>query len=260
MDPTPRAAVTDKSDAQAVARPVGFRHASNLAGVSLRFMELLPLDLGRALLDYEETWELQRRVHAEVLEGGPNRVLLLEHADVYTAGRRTNRADRPTDGTRVVDVDRGGKITWHGPGQLVAYPIVRLADPVDVVAFVRAIETAVIELCADLGLATERVEGRSGVWVPASEGRRAAKVAAIGCRVAKGVTMHGVAVNACPDLTAFDRIVPCGISDADVTSLSAELGRTITPVDIAEPLGRLLQVHVGPMTAAARPEPVTVSP
>ena len=190
-------------------------------------------------------------MHAEVLAGRPDTVLLLEHADVYTAGRRTNRADRPTDGTRVVDVDRGGKITWHGPGQLVAYPIVRLADPVDVVAYVRAIEGAVIDLCAELGLATVRVEGRSGVWVPPTATRPAAKVAAIGCRVAKGVTMHGVAVNACPDLVAFERIVPCGISDAAVTSLTAELGRTVTPLDLAEALGRLLQGAIEPMTARA---------
>lgn len=221
-------------------------------------MELLPLDLGQAYLDYEETWELQRRKHAEVLAGGPDSLLLLEHADVYTAGRRTNRADRPTDGTRVVDVDRGGKITWHGPGQLVAYPIVRLADPVDVVAFVRAIESAVIDVCTELGLATVRMEGRSGVWVPETPGRRAAKVAAIGCRVARGVTMHGVAVNACPDLTAYDRIVPCGIADADVTSLSAELSRTVTPLDVAEPLGRLLTERIRPLTAAAQGAPAPV--
>lgn len=214
-------------------------------------MELVTLELGRAHVDYEETWELQRRTHAEVLAGREDTILLLEHADVYTAGRRTNRADRPTDGTRVVDVDRGGKITWHGPGQLVAYPVVRLADPVDVVAYVRAIESAVIALCAELGLETVRVEGRSGVWVPGAAHRRAAKVAAIGCRVARGVTMHGVALNACPDLSAFDRIVPCGIADADVTSLSAELGRTITPLDVVEPMGRLLQGAITPLTAAA---------
>jgi lipoyl(octanoyl) transferase len=205
-------------------------------------MEFRSLDLGTRLVDYTEAWDLQRGVHAAVADGtSQDTVLLVEHADVYTAGRRTATSDRPVDGTPVIDVDRGGRITWHGPGQLVAYPIVRLAEPVDVVAYVRALEQAVIDLCADLGLPTVRVEGRSGVWLPADPtggaGRRERKVAAIGVRVARGVTMHGLALNCEPDLGAFSRIVPCGIPDADVTSLSAELGRRVSIAE-AEPLLR----------------------
>ncbi|WP_199424569.1 lipoyl(octanoyl) transferase LipB [Actinotalea solisilvae] len=211
--------------------------------------ELLRLDLGQRLVGYHEAWDLQRRLHSEVADGErPDTVVLVEHESVYTAGRRTASWDRPVDGTPVVDVDRGGKITWHGPGQLVAYPIVRLAEPVDVVAYVRALEQALIDTCADLGLAAVRVEGRSGVWFPADdEGggvpghRRERKVAAIGVRVARGVTMHGLALNCDADLGAFGRIVPCGIADADVTSLSAELGRTVT---IAEAEALLLP-HLG---------------
>jgi lipoyl(octanoyl) transferase len=201
-------------------------------------MEFVSLDLGQRRVEYTEAWDVQRAVHDDVAEGRrEDTVLLVEHESVYTAGRRTATWDRPVDGTPVVDVDRGGKITWHGPGQLVAYPIVRLADPVDVVAYVRALEQAVIGLCADLGLTTLRVEGRSGVWLPADDARRDRKVAAIGVRVARGVTMHGLALNCDPDLAAFGRIVPCGIPDADVTSLTAELGRTVTIADV-EPLLR----------------------
>ncbi|WP_100422689.1 lipoyl(octanoyl) transferase LipB [Sediminihabitans luteus] len=201
-------------------------------------MEFRPLDLGTALVDYHRAWDLQRETHAAVVAGdAPPTVLLVEHEGVYTAGRRTNRADRPVDGTPVVEVDRGGKITWHGPGQLVAYPVVPLREPVDVVAYVRTLEQAVIDVCASLGLATVRVEGRSGVWVPADASRRERKVCAIGVRVARGVTMHGLALNCDPDLAAFDRIVPCGIADADVTSLSTELGREVTIAEV-EPLLR----------------------
>ena len=183
------------------------------------------------LVPYEQAWRLQQSVHAEVADGADDTVLLLEHPPVYTAGKRTSPWERPVDGTPVVDVDRGGKITWHGPGQLTGYPILRLADPVDVVAYVRRLEQVLIDVCAELGLATDRVEGRSGVWTP--DGAR--KVAAIGIRVSRGVTMHGFALNADPDLTAYDRIVPCGISDATVTSLSRELGRDVT-VDEVLPL------------------------
>jgi lipoyl(octanoyl) transferase len=176
------------------------------------------------LVPYEDAWATQRRVHADVVAGtAPDTVLLLEHPPVYTAGKRTEPWERPLDGTPVVDVDRGGKITWHGPGQLVGYPIVRLPSPVDVVAHVRRIEALLIEVCAEFGLATGRVEGRSGVWVAADERGPARKVGAIGIRVAQGVTLHGFALNCNPDLTAFDRIVPCGIRDAGVTSLSREL-------------------------------------
>ena len=183
------------------------------------------------VVPYDEAWRLQQSVHAEVADGAEDVALLLEHPPVYTAGKRTEPWERPLDGTPVVDVDRGGKITWHGPGQLTGYPIVRLADPVDVVAYVRSLEQVLIDVCADLGLATDRVVGRSGVWTP--DGAR--KVAAIGIRVARGVTMHGFALNADPDLSAYDRIVPCGISDATVTSLTRELGRDVS-VDEVLPL------------------------
>lgn len=180
-------------------------------------------------VDYERAWDLQRALHDEVVAGtSDDTVLLLEHEPVYTAGRRTEPLDRPFDGTPVIDVDRGGRITWHGPGQLVGYPIVRLPDPLDVVAHVRRLEQIVIDSCAVAGLETMRVEGRSGVWVDADARGPQRKVAAIGVRVARGVTLHGFALNCDCDLVAFDRIVPCGIRDAGVTSLTAELGRRVT--------------------------------
>ena len=201
----------------------------------MRFDEL---DLGARLLPYEPTWQLQREVHAAVADGTrEDTVLLCEHEDVYTAGRRTATWDRPVDGTPVVDVDRGGRITWHGPGQLVGYPIVKLATPIDVVRYVRVLEEALIRTCADLGLTAIRVDGRSGVWFAADDTRRERKVAAIGVRVSRGVTMHGFALNCEPDLAAFDRIVPCGIEDADVTSLSVETGRRVT-IAVVLPLVR----------------------
>jgi len=183
------------------------------------------------LVPYQEAWEEQRRVHAAVAAGTePDTVLLLEHPAVYTAGKRTSPFERPQDGTPVIDVDRGGKITWHGPGQLVGYPIVALPDPVDVVAHVRRVEEALILTCADLGVETTRVEGRSGVWVVGDGIDR--KVAAIGIRVSQGVTMHGFALNCDADLTAYDRIVPCGLTDATVTSLTKETGRVVTVADV----------------------------
>ena len=189
--------------------------------------------LGLEPLDYTEGWDLQRRIHAEVVTGeSPDTLLLLEHAAVYTAGRRTELLERPVDDTPVVDVDRGGRITWHGPGQLVGYPIVRLPMPLDVVAHVRRLEDALISACAEVGLPTTRIDGRSGVWVPADEARPARKVAAIGVRVAQGTTLHGFALNCDCDLDAFGRIVPCGIRDAGVTSLSAELGRDVTVTEM----------------------------
>ncbi|KAE8765112.1 lipoyl(octanoyl) transferase LipB [Georgenia thermotolerans] len=212
--------------------------------------------LGTEHVDYHWAWDLQRRVHAEVVAGErEDTVLLLEHAGVYTAGKRTASWDRPTDGTPVVDVDRGGRITWHGPGQLIAYPIVRLREPVDVVAYVRALEQAVIDLAAGNGVATTRVAGRSGVWVTADARGRDRKLCAVGVRVAKGVTMHGIAINACPDLSAYDRIVPCGIDDADVTSLSAETGRTITPLDIVDATEDQLARALATRTRADEPAP-----
>ena len=184
------------------------------------------------LVEYQKAWEVQRTIHQEVADGiRPNTLLLLEHPSVYTAGRRTDDAERPTDGTPVIDVDRGGRITWHGPGQLVGYPIVKLLKPTELVGFVREIEAALIKVCSDLGITAVRVEGRSGVWIQDQNGDR--KIAAIGIRVAKGVTMHGFALNVNPDLSAFRSIVPCGITDADVTSLEIELGRTITVDEVA---------------------------
>jgi lipoyl(octanoyl) transferase len=198
-------------------------------------------------LDYERAWARQREVHASVVAGGPDTVLLLEHPAVYTAGKRTEPWERPTDGTPVIDVDRGGKITWHGPGQLVGYPITRLPDPIDVVAFVRRLEDVLIATCADLGVTATRIEGRSGAWLPADERGRDRKIGAIGLRVAQGVTLHGFSLNCDPDLTAFDRIVPCGITDAGVTSLTRELGRQVS-VDEVVPV---LESHLPSLYAGS---------
>jgi lipoyl(octanoyl) transferase len=185
------------------------------------------------LVPYDEALTLQRTIHARrVVDEAPDTVLLLEHPPVYTAGRRTEASDRPVDGSPVIDVDRGGKITWHGPGQLVGYPILKLDGPLDVVAYVRRLELMLIDVCAELGLPTGvQIEGRSGVWVPGDGRGPARKVAAIGVRVARGVTLHGFALNCDPDLSWFDRIVPCGLADAGVTSLSAELGSEVTVPD-----------------------------
>ena len=184
------------------------------------------------LLDYHEGWALQRRVHAEVVAGTRGDSLILrEHRAVYTAGKRTLPDERPVDGTPVVDVDRGGKITWHGPGQLTGYPILRLPDRHEVVAFVRDLEAMMIDVAARFGVHGERVEGRSGVWVDTGSGYD--KIGAIGLRVEQGVTMHGFALNCSNDLAPYDRIVACGIRDAGVTTLSALTGRTITPTDVA---------------------------
>lgn len=183
-------------------------------------------------VEYLAALEMQRDFHAAIaLNNRANTLLLLEHPSVYTAGKRTLPQERPFDGTPVIDVDRGGKITWHGPGQLVGYPIVRLAKPTELVGFVRQLESALIQVCAEFGVATQRIAGRSGVWVVDERGER--KIAAIGIRVAQGVTMHGFALNVNPDLAAFNRIIPCGISDASVTSLERETGRTVTCSEIA---------------------------
>ena len=193
-------------------------------------LDIQVVGLDPAFVPYREGWELQRRIHAEVAAGvRPDTLLLLEHDAVYTAGKRTEPHERPVDGTPVIDVDRGGKITWHGPGQLVGYPIVRLAEPIDVVNYVRRLEQALITVCTDMGLRCGRVEGRSGVWLPAElrDGRwlPERKIAAIGIRVQRGVAMHGFALNCNSALDAFDSIVPCGIRDAGVASLTGELGR-----------------------------------
>ena len=182
-------------------------------------------------MDYQQAWQLQRALHSDVVQGVlENTLVLLEHPSVYTAGRRTEEFERPVDGTDVIDVDRGGRITWHGPGQLVGYPIIKLSEPTEVVGFVREIESALINVCVELGIKAVRVEGRSGVWVVDSQGDR--KIAAIGVRVAKGVTMHGFALNVNPDLKAYDKIVACGIRDAQVTSLQRELQREISVDEI----------------------------
>jgi lipoyl(octanoyl) transferase len=204
------------------------------------------LGFGPDAVDYQAAWDLQRSVHADVVAGrAADTVLLLEHLPVYTAGRRTEPLERPFDGTPVIDVDRGGKITWHGPGQLVGYPIVRLPSPMDVVAHVRRIETMLIDVCAELGVTSTQVDGRSGVWVPADDRGPDRKIAAIGIRVSEGVTMHGFALNCDCDLSWFDRIVPCGIVDAEVTTLSRELGRDVS---VAEALP-LVQSRLGMIVA-----------
>jgi lipoyl(octanoyl) transferase len=203
------------------------------------------------VVDYRRAWDWQRDLHARRVTGEIGDVcLLLEHPPVYTAGKRTEPAERPAGGTPVVDVDRGGKITWHGPGQLVGYPIVALpGTPYDVVAHVRRLEEALIRACAEIGLPTIRVDGRSGVWVPADDRGPARKVAAIGVRVARGVSMHGFALNCDADLSAFGAIVPCGIADAGVTSVSAELGRAVGVDDVLDAVQRHL---AGVLGASAR--------
>jgi lipoyl(octanoyl) transferase len=186
----------------------------------------LALQLG-GLVEYEEALAIQRRIHSEVSTGArANTLILLEHPAVYTAGKRTLIEERPQNGARVIDVDRGGKITWHGPGQLVGYPIVRLQNPHELVGFVREIEAGLINVCQDFGIKGERIDGRSGVWVCDERGER--KIAAIGIRVASGTSMHGFALNVSPDLSAFSAIIPCGIADSEVTSMEQELGRAIT--------------------------------
>ena len=179
------------------------------------------------VIDYLTAWELQKQIQEKVASNQiENRLLMLQHPSVYTAGRRTELADRPIDNTPVIDVDRGGKITWHGLGQIVGYPILRLKNPTDVVGFVRELETALIQVCEPFGVKADRYCERSGVWIRDQKGDR--KIAAIGLRVAKGVTMHGFALNVNPDLSAYSKIIPCGIADAQVTSLAKELDRSIT--------------------------------
>lgn len=257
----------------------------------MRELRFVRMGFGAEAVDYQVAWDEQRRVHAaRFADEVPDTVILLEHPPVYTAGRRTQESERPLDGTPVIDVDRGGKITWHGPGQLVGYPILKLPRPVDVVAHVRRLEEALIRTCAEFGLETSRVEGRSGVWVlgdpieqrtglgglsldldprlqddefdprlngpeyaPSNAGQRGEdrKIAAIGIRVAKGVTMHGFALNVQPDTKWFDRIIPCGIRDAGVTSLAAELGRDLTIEEVLP----LVERHLRDILETAEPKP-----
>jgi lipoyl(octanoyl) transferase len=206
---------------------------------------------GQDALDYVTGWDLQKSVHARRVAGEiPDSCLLLEHAPVYTAGKRTAVSDRPAGdpGAPVIDVDRGGKITWHGPGQLTAYPIVKLREPVDVLAYVRALEDAMIRVCAEFGVLAVRVEGRSGTWIPGVPGDSARpdlKVGAIGARVARGVTMHGLAFNCDNDLSWYDRIVPCGIRDAGTTSLTTQTGIRVSVADVTPLLERHLAAALG---------------
>ena len=194
------------------------------------------------VIDYLSAWQMQKEIQEKVISNvEPNTLLLLQHPSVYTAGRRTEISDRPLDNTPVIDVDRGGKITWHGLGQIVGYPIVKLKNSTDVVGFVRELETSLIEICDEFGIKAERYCERSGVWLRDAKGDR--KIAAIGLRVAKGVTMHGFALNVNPDLSAYSKIIPCGIADAKVTSLSAEIGRDIK-IDEVMPV---LKKHILPM-------------
>ncbi len=206
------------------------------------------------VVPYEQAWDMQRDVHAaRVADEIPDTCLMLEHPPVFTAGRRTQDFERPVDGTPVIDVDRGGRMTWHGPGQLVGYPIVRLPMPIDAVGHVRRLEEALIAVCADFGVTAIQIAGRSGVWVPGNGGAAARKIAAIGVRISRCTTMHGFALNCDPDLSWFGRIVPCGIDDADVTSLSRELGRDVS-VDEVLPF---VELHLTNALSTARPAKVS---
>jgi lipoyl(octanoyl) transferase len=205
---------------------------------------------------YLQALELQRATHRAVVAGeAPDTVILLEHPSVYTAGKRTDVSERPSDGTPVIDVDRGGKITWHGPGQLVGYPILRLSEPIDVVGYVRRLEEMLIAVLADLAIESGRVEGRSGVWIDPGNGMPADKIAAIGIRVAGGVTMHGFALNCSNSFDAYRSIVACGIADAGVTSISKVLGRTVTPEDVVP----LVQKHFDLVVSAVTQYPTLIS-
>lgn len=198
------------------------------------------------LTPYLDGWDQQRALHEAVVSGDrDNLLLLVEHEPVYTAGKRTRPEDRPVDGSPVIEVDRGGRITWHGPGQLVGYPLIRMPDPIDVMDYVHRLEAAIMTVCADLGIPTERQADRTGVWVPADERGPARKIAAIGVRIARGVTMHGFALNCNNDLDWYHRIVPCGIRDAGVTTISDELGRTISITDVADPMIDALDRELG---------------
>ncbi|WP_172120146.1 lipoyl(octanoyl) transferase LipB [Actinomyces faecalis] len=225
-------------------------------------MQRLDLDLGSRLVPYPEARELQQQVHDEVVAGTrTSTVIVVEHESVYTVGRRAHSWERPEGDVvepghvPVINVDRGGKTTWHGPGQLTVYPVVRLASPIDVIKYVRALEAAVMDVCSGYGVATMRVEDRSGVWVPppagSAPGARERKICALGVRVARGVTLHGIGLNVDPDLDAFglDRILPCGIDDAGVTSLAAQTGRPMATSEPADAVVTRLQEHLAPLTA-----------
>lgn len=205
-------------------------------------LEVVVVGLGGDAVPYRQAWEMQREIHRQVVSGErPNTLLLLEHQSVYTAGKRTEDSERPVDGTEVIDVDRGGKITWHGPGQLVGYPIVKLDEPMDVVAFVRTIEGILIDVCNRFGVTGERVEGRSGVWINRVLSHD--KIAAIGIRISEGVSMHGFAINCNNSLEAYQNIIACGIRDAGATTLSLVSGTNVTPSDVVPVVSELFQQH-----------------
>jgi lipoyl(octanoyl) transferase len=213
-------------------------------------MRFVHVGLDPSFVDYHEAWDLQRELHAKVVAGQePDTTLLLEHRPVYTAGKRTEAHERPWDGTPVVDVDRGGKITWHGPGQITGYPIVRLPAPIDVVAYVRHLEQMMIRVCADFGIEAGRLDGQTGTWIHADERGPDRKVGAIGVRVSKQVTMHGFALNCNPDLSWADLIIPCGIRDAGVTSLSRETGRDVPVTEVLPHVEK----HLGDVLAGLAP-------
>lgn len=213
-------------------------------------LQFLRVGLAPEYLDYRDGWDLQRKAHAEVLEGNrPNTVFLLEHSPVYTAGRRTEPHERPFDGTEVVNVDRGGKLTWHGPGQLVGYPILRLPDPVLVVDYVAALEEALVAVLADYGIAGQRVDGRSGVWITGGGSGQDRKIAAVGIRVDHGVTMHGFSLNCSNDLAPYAQIIACGITDAGTTSLSQETGTQVSPAAVAGRVEEELTRTLGRLTS-----------
>lgn len=220
--------------------------ADTLAGMS-RLDVIRQLD---TLTPYLVGWEMQRELHGDIVDGTrTGTMLLVEHEAVYTAGKRTQPEDRPFDGSPVIDVDRGGRITWHGPGQLTGYPMVRLPSPVDVMEYVHRLENAIMTVCAAYGIATERQDDRTGVWIPEDDRGPSRKIAAIGVRVARGVTMHGFALNCNNSLDAYHRIVPCGIRDAGVTTLSEELGREVTIADVTEAVIAAMQHELGDWSA-----------
>ncbi|MCZ2402386.1 lipoyl(octanoyl) transferase LipB [Paenarthrobacter sp. Z7-10] len=208
-------------------------------------------------VDYNQAWDLQRRLHAEVLAGtSPSTVLLLEHAAVYTAGKRTEEHERPFDGTPVIAVDRGGKLTWHGPGQLVGYPVLALKDPHDIRGYVRALEDVIITVLAGFGVTGTRVDGRAGIWIEADGRGPTRKIAAIGIRVHNGVTMHGFAINANNDLAPYSMIIACGITDAGTTSIQQETGQDVTPRDLVAPVAEELRRTAEALIASDGPHQV----
>ncbi|MCC9178043.1 lipoyl(octanoyl) transferase LipB [Arthrobacter sp. zg-Y750] len=221
-------------------------------------LEFTRVGLAPHYVDYSAGWDLQQQLHRQVLEGSsPDTVLLLEHTPVYTAGRRTERHERPFDGTAVINVDRGGKLTWHGPGQLVGYPILRLADPAHVKAYVAALEAAVIAVLQEYGITGTRIEGRSGVWLRGDGqpfGTPDRKIAAVGIRVHQGVTMHGFSLNCSNDLSPYSQIIACGITDAGTTSISAETGRTVSPADVVDRIESELAARTAELTGTTPTE------